>query len=440
MRWYEKAGRLRSGAVNSRLDALDKVQEGDRLMKKNSIAKKATIARKTTSKEKTKTARIAKESTNQARKNGLEKGERNEIRQLSKQQRLTVGLDLGDRSIHYCILGEAGEVVSEGRLDNTKTALASLFGKMVPSRVAIEVGTHSPWISRHLAGMGHEVIVANSRRVKSITESVRKNDRLDARQLARLARVDPELLSPIQHRGEEVQKDLGMIRSRAELVEGRTGLINSARGLVKPLGERLQECDADQVGEGLAEGLSEAARSIVEPLLRAVEAISKEIQRLDERTEEMARRYPETKLLKQVYGVGELIALTYILTLERAERFAHSRDVGAYLGLTRKLRDSGESEPELGISKEGDRYLRSLMVQAAHCILRRGAPDTDLREWGLQKAAGGKRAKKRAVVAVARKLAVLLHHLWATGEVYDPRYNRKAAEAAAAKVRAKVAA
>jgi transposase len=293
--------------------------------------------------------------------------------------------------------------------------------------VAMEVGTHSPWISRYLAGMGHEVIVANTHQVKLITKSVRKTDRRDALQLARLARVDAQLLSPIQHRGEEVQKDLGVIRARAVLIEARTKLINSVRGLVKPLGERLKGCDAEQVGVELGKELSEAAKGIIEPLLRVVERMSETIRGYDEQIEEIEKRYPRTKLLKQVYGVGQLIGLTYVLTLEDPGRFSHSRDVGPYLGLTRKMRESGDSEPELGISKAGDGYLRSLLVQAAHCILRKGAPDSDLREWGLRKAVGGKRAKRRAIVAVARKLAVLLHHLWASGEVYDPLYNRKSA-------------
>jgi transposase len=365
------------------------------------------------------------------------KTQEKQIRQLAAKQRLTVGLDLGDRSTHYCILDESGEVVSEGAVPTTKTGLESMFGKMAASRVALEVGTHSPWISRYLAEFGHEVIVANAHKVKLITQSVRKNDRIDARQLARLARVDPQLLSPIRHRGEQVQVDLAMIRARAEMMEARTQLINSARGLVKPMGERLANCDADQVGLKLAEGLKEESRRVVEPLLKMVEAISTQIGEYDKQIAKIAERYPEEKLLQQVYGVGRLIALTYVLTLENAERFAHSRDVGPYLGLTRKQRDSGDSEPELGISKTGDGLLRSLLVQGAHCILRKGAPDSDLREWGLGKAKGGKRAKKRAVVAVARKLAVLLHHLWVTGEVYDPQYNRKLAEAAAAKAMGK---
>jgi transposase len=214
-------------------------------------------------------------------------------------------------------------------------------------------------------------------------------------------------------------------------VENRTALINSARGLAKPMGERLKACDADQVKEALADGLSESTQQIVRPLLKIVEAISEQIAVYDQQIEAMAKRYPEIALLTQVYGVGKQIALTFVLTIEDAERFAHSRDVGCYLGLQPKQRDSGDSQPELGISKAGDRLLRSYLVQAAHCMLRKGAPDSDLRAWGIAKAQGGKRAKRRAIVAMARKLAVLLHRLWSTGEVYDPLYNRKAAQAAA---------
>jgi len=356
-----------------------------------------------------------------------------QIEKMAAKQRLTIGLDLGDRTSRYCILDAEGEVLSEGELPTTKTGLNSLFGKMPCSRVALEVGTHSPWVSRQIAGLGHEEIVANPHRVKLITQSGRKNDRIDAQKLARLARVDPKLLSPVRHRGAEAQADLAVIRARAELVEARTALVNCARGLVKPMGDRLRKCDADQVGAGLAAGLGAEVQKIVEPLLKSVEAISQQIEVYDEKIAEIAKRYPEVELLTQVYGVGTLIGLAYILTIEDAERFQHSRDVGAFLGLQPKQRESGDSQPELGISKTGDRLLRSYLVQAAHCMLRQGAPDSDLRAWGLGKAgAGGKRAKRRALVGMARKLAVLLHRLWVMGEVYDPLYNRKAAQAAKA--------
>jgi transposase len=304
--------------------------------------------------------------------------------------------------------------------------------------VALEVGTHSPWVSRHIAGLGHEVIVANPHKVKLISQSVRKNDRIDAQTLARLARADPQLLFPIRHRGEQAQADLAVIRARAELVETRTSLINCARGMAKPMGERLKKCDAEQVKESLADGLSEALQKVLRPLLKSVEAISQQIAVYDRQIEEISKRYPEIRLLKPVYGVGPVIALAFVLTLEDAQRFEHSRDVGPFLGLQPRQRESGQSQPELGISKAGDGLLRSLLVQGAHCILRKGAPESDLRDWGLEHLGrGGKNAKRRTVVAVARKLAVLLHVLWANGEVYDPLYNRKAAEAMKAKAEAK---
>jgi transposase len=342
----------------------------------------------------------------------------------------TVGMDLGDRNSRYCVVNEARETLKEGKLATTRSGVNELLAKMPPSRVVLEAGTHSAWVSWQAAQLGHEVIVVNPHKVKLITQSTRKNDRIDARKLAQLAVANAGLLSPIRHRGPEAHADLAVIRARAELVEARTALINSARGLVKPMGERLRKCDADQVGEALAEGMSEAARSAIVGMLKAVEALSAQIREYDQKIEEMAQRYPQVSLLTPVYGVGTLIGLTYLLTIDDAQRFKHSREVGPYLGLQPKQQDSGNRQPELGITKTGDRLLRSYLVQAAHCNLRKKAPDNDIRAWGLKKAgSGGKGAKKRAVVGMARKLAVLLHRLWVTGEVYDPLYNRKMAEA-----------
>ena len=395
------------GGVKLPKDALDEVQKETGL-KKNTTTKKSAEVNTNTQSER--------------------------IIEMSAMQKLTVGLDLGDRSSRYCILDESGKVVSTGATPTTRAGMEEPFGKMAGSRIAMEAGTHSAWVSRLLGSLGHEAIVANAHEVKLITRSKKKNDRVDAEKLARLARVDPELLSPIRHRGAEAQADLAVIRARDQLVESRTALINCARGLVKPFGERLKKCDADGVGESTAEGLSTEAREAIEPLLKAVEEISLQIGEYDRRIGEIAKRYPEVKLLTEVYGVGQLVGLTFILTIDDPKRFTHSRDVGPYLGLTRRQKDSGDSEPDLRITKAGDGLTRKLLVQAAHCILRKGAPDSDLRVWGEEKidnsAKGGKKRKKRAVVAVARKLAVLLHHLWVNGEVYDPLYQRKAEAAA----------
>jgi transposase len=284
-----------------------------------------------------------------------------------------------------------------------------------------------------LHGFGHEVIVANARQVQLISASSRKDDRLDAQMLARLARVDPELLRPIHHRGEKAQQDLLAIRVRAALVDARTSLVNAARGLAKSMGERLPSCDTDSLNVERLESLPEKLGEQLTPLVKEVESLTEKIQQLDQELEQIARtEYPETRLLRQVSGVGSLIALTFVLTLEDRGRFEKSRDVGCYVGLRPKRSESGESQPQLRITKEGDIYLRKMLVQGAHCILSRRAPDTDLKRWGLRLAErGGKNAKKRAVVAVARKLAVLLHRLWVTGEIYEPLRNSTAKQAAA---------
>ncbi len=332
--------------------------------------------------------------------------------EIFKEHKLTIGLDLGDRSTHYCILNEAGEVLLEHSLPTPPKGIHQVFNGIPRSRIALETGAHSPWVSRQLTQLGHEVIVAHARNVRLIGESSRKDDQLDARTLARLARIDPSLLGPVQHRSAKAQIHLTVIRARAGLVSARTALVNAARGLTKSYGERLRKCGTQQMNREMNERIREYDRRI--------EQLAKEV-------------YPEVSLLKQVKGVGTLIALTYVLTVDDPHRFRRSRDLGCFLGLRPGRRNSGMSEPQLHISKEGDRYLRTMLVQGAHYILGPFGQDSDLRRWGLRLAErGGKNAKKRAIVAVARKLAVLLHKLWVSGEVYEPlRNNHKVVSAVA---------
>lgn len=338
---------------------------------------------------------------------------------------LTIGLDLGDRSSSYCVLNEAGEMLLERKLPTTPEGMKETFAGIPRSRIAMETGTHSPWVSRLLTALGHEVIVAHARNVRLITQSRRKDDRLDARTLARLARIDPQLLSPVQHRSAQAQLHLTEIRARAVLVSSRTALVNAARGLVKSYGERLRKGHTRQFRQEAASALSVRLREALEPLLREIDSLNERIQEYDRRIAKMATAaYPEVELLKQVKGVGDLIAMTYVLTIEDPRRFRKSRDAGCFVGLQPGRRNSGDSEPQMHISKEGDEYLRTLLVQGAHYILGPFGEDSDLRRWGRKLAErGGKNAKKRAVVAVARKLAVLLHRLWVSGEVYEPLRN-----------------
>ena len=351
-------------------------------------------------------------------------------RQARKAEMLVIGVDLGDRTSRYCVLDGNGEIQVEGSVGTTKKAMAAKFGGLARCRMAVEVGTHSPWVSRLLNSLGHEVIVANARQVQLISASSRKDDRMDAETLGRLARVDPELLRPVRHRSEDAQMALMAIRVRAGLVEARTKLVNIARGLSKSVGERLPGCSTSQMGMDKLVEVPEPLQEALRPLMEQVESLTAKIEDQNRKIEEIGReQYPETELLQQITGVGTLIALTFLLTVECKERFEKSRDVGCYVGLRPKRGESGQRQPELSITKEGDRYLRKLLVQGAHYILSRFGPDTDLKRWGMKLAArGGKNAKKRAVVAVARKLAVLLHRLWVTGEVYEPLRNSQATQ------------
>jgi transposase len=346
---------------------------------------------------------------------------------IAKEAQVTVGLDLGDRHIQVCVLDETGEVIEEGRVATKPAALRRRFSGADPLRMVLEAGTHSPWVSRLLAELGHEVIVANPRKLRLIYQNDSKSDRVDAEYLARVGRLDPALLSPLTHRGADTQADLALLRSRNALVRARTRLISHARGTTKSLGARLPACSSATFVRKVEPCVPAELAPALAPVLAVIAMLSDEICALDEKIEEMAKeRYPETALLTQVAGVGTLTATVYVLTLEDPQRFPRSRSVGSYLGLRPRQRDSGSLQPQLRITKAGDEHLRWLLVGAAHYILGPFGPDTDLRRWGLGLAAqGGRAGKKRAAVAVARKLSVLLLRLWVSGEVYEPLRNAR---------------
>ena len=338
------------------------------------------------------------------------------------RDRLTVGVDLGDKWSNFCVLGLDGEKLTEGELRTGQEDFAEFFQSLAASRVVMEVGTHSAWARDVVARSGHEVLVANPRQMEGPKQRKRKNDRVDAHKLARVGRMDPQSLFAIEHRSVEVRQDLVTLRARHAVVAVRKDLINTVRGLVKSMGTRLPKCSTESFAKKAEGALPTEVRDALLPLVRLVEALSSSIKGYDERIEKLAtEKYPHTKLLRQVKGVGPLTSLAYVLTLQDPQRFVKSRDVGPYLGLVPKQEDSGDSQPQLRITKMGDMMVRQLLVGSAHYILGPFGPDTDLRRYGLRLSErGGKNAKKRAVVAVARKLAVLLHCLWVSGEVYEP--------------------
>src|SRR5215204_283515 len=362
----------------------------------------------------------------------MEGGSALEMDGSKEHPQTTAGLDLGDRYSYLCLLDtQSGEVLEEGRLRTTPEALRRRFASEPSLRIAIETGTHSPWASRVLEELGHEVLVANARKLRLIYANKQKTDDIDAENLARLARLDPRLLYPLKHRSEDSQAHMAIIRSRQALVGCRTQLVNHVRGAVKSFGARLPKCPARSFHKRASEHIPEALRPALGPILEQIGSLTERIKDYDRKLEAICQEYyPETDLLRQVEGIGPLTALTFVLTVEDPYRFEKSRSVGAYLGLVPARDQSGERDPQKRISKEGDEMLRRLMVGSAHYILGPFGHDSDLRRHGEKIASrGGKNAKKRAVVAVARKLSVLLHRLWVTGEAYEPLYNARRAGA-----------
>lgn len=337
-------------------------------------------------------------------------------------EKLTIGLNLGDRRHHACILDEAGEILAEETIVNTREVPSAFCGRYPGATFIMETGMHSPWVSRLVSSLGHPVIVANARKLRAISQSQAKSDREDAQMLARLGRADPKLLCPIRHRREDTQRALVRLKVREALVRNRVNLINSVRFLLKSLGVFVSpSIKAMAFTRKVRAQLAAADAALVAALLTAVDAINAEIKKLDLELETLAReRYPASERLRQIPGVGPLSALCFVLTLESPAHFAHARAVGAYLGLVPRRDQSGQSDKQLGITKAGHVQLRCLLVNCAHYILGPFGPPCALRAAGERIAArGGKSAKKRAVIAVARKLAVTLLALWKTGADYQ---------------------
>lgn len=341
---------------------------------------------------------------------------------------ITVGIDLGDKKHAICVLDAGGEIIEERTITNHRESLRRLSAKYPGARVVMEVGSHSPWTSRLLKGLGHEVLVANARKLRAIYMNDRKSDNRDAEMLARIGRMDPKLLHPVAHQSEEAQRDLLEIKQRDSMVRQRVNLISTVRFTLKSLGIRVASpntsCFARRARLTLGESEPEVL-AVVEPMLGLIDAITETVKELTRRIEQMGEtKYPETKRLRQITGIGPITALAFRLTIGDPERFADSRDVGAYLGLVPKRDQSGAVDKEMRISKAGDAYLRKLLVSAAQYVLGPFGPDCDLRRRGLElEARGGRGAKKKAVVAVARKLAVLMHALWRKEADYRPLRN-----------------
>ena len=332
-----------------------------------------------------------------------------------------IGLDLGDPSSSYCELTAEGEFVCEGTVETSREGFAKRFGSRARARIVMEATRGTHWVRQCLASLGHEVIVANPRRLDLITKSQRKTDRNDARMLARIGRLDVELLSPVHERSDQSMQVRTLLRARSHLVRTRTKLVNQIRGSLKVFGHTLPSVSPERFHARAKALIPEGLRSALLPLFGVLEKLAETIEDYDDKITELGRQFPVTTLLRQIHGVGPLVALSFVMSLEDPRRFKDSRAVGAFLGLVPRSRQSGASDPRMRITKHGDEVVRSLLVTAAMHVMRQSAPDCDLKRYGRRIARGGTpRDKARARIAVARKLACLMHHLWLTGEVYRP--------------------
>jgi transposase len=341
----------------------------------------------------------------------------------------TIGCDLGDKWSTIFVLEADGTTGGRARVRTTPDAVGQYFSRSA-AHVVIEVGAHSRWVCSQLRALGHRVTVANPRRVQLISASNSKSDKADCELLARLGRVDVGLLAPIEHRGREAHADLEQLKARDTLVRARTSLVTHIRAVVKAFGGRLPKTTSEAFAKKTREQVPTDLEPAVQPLYQAIEAIDEQIKALDRAIERTAKRHPDVEILSQPHGVGTLTALAFLLTVEDKTRFKSSRMAGAFFGLRPKRDQSGALDKQLHITKAGDPFVRRLLVNCANFIIGPFGKDSDLRRWGQELAKrGGKNARRRAKVAIARKLAVLLHRLWVTGEVYDPL--RRAATTAA---------
>lgn len=337
----------------------------------------------------------------------------------------TVGLDIGDKHIHFCELDRDAVIVDDGRLRTTKRALERLFEGREPLLVVLETGTHSRWIARQLVGCGHEVVVANARELRLIYANKFKDDRLDAERLARLGRFDRRLLKPVHVRREDACRALTLVRSRRALVESKVKLVNMIRGQVKASGARLPKtCKPPRFATWIATEVPELNATLA-PALQTIEFVDGQIRMLDKQMPDALEQFaPDAVHLTEIGGVGALTVLTFVALVDDPHRFEDARAVGPYFGLVRRRHDSGDLTSQLGITKAGDAYMRALLCNCAHHILGHFGADCDLRRWGLEVTARSN--KQKAVIGVARKLAVLMLRMWRDGLVYEPFFNAKA--------------
>lgn len=320
-----------------------------------------------------------------------------------------VAMDVHDEYSQVCVMNQAREILMEAKIPTTRQALNDFFRQREKSMVIYEAGPHALWISELLGSLGHETIACHARRVRLIAESRNKNDRVDAEVLARLSLSDLELIKPIQQRSRQTLDQRSIVHARAALVETQKRLRTMLRGMVKPFGVRLATGKKRALAELATAKLPEHAAQSIDAILKTLSVLAEQIQKLTERVEQLADSHPAAARLQTIPGVGPLVSLSYIHAIEDPARFSRT-DIGPYLGLTPSNRSSaGKKLAPKEKGRPGDPYVRSLLVQSAWTLMN-SRSQSDLARWGrrLSERIGG----KKAAIALARKIATLMHHLW----------------------------
>lgn len=335
-----------------------------------------------------------------------------------------VGLDVSEKYIHFCELTTEGVFESEGRFRTNRQQLAKRFA-CPPVTAVLEVGSHSRWITEELRALGHQVMVLDPRRLKLITASIYKDDKIDAQALAMLALECPRLLKTVEPRGDGQQIALTLVRARADLVEMRTKAVNAVRGLLKPYGLRIgKKGSSPNFGAEAREVMPEELATILNPMLDVIEKLNASIKAYDKQVEDMVPEIASDAMhLLEIDGVAHLTLLYFVALVGDPYRFTKTRDIGSYLGLCRKRDDSGDRTSQLGITKAGDKYMRALLANCASHIIGPFGKDCDLRRWGERLAGTSRGQRNRARTGISRKLAVMMLAMWKSGEAYDPERN-----------------
>jgi transposase len=321
-----------------------------------------------------------------------------------------IGMDMGDKNHKAIGLSESGEIISREEVPCTAEGVSSYLGRHPGALLAIETGTHCRWVSKLGLDLGHEVLVGNARKLRMIWDSSRKNDWRDAEMLAKVARTDRSLLHPVALRDDGDQSLMRLVKSRDVLVRSRTRIVSHIRGFCKSEGARLPKCSAESFAR-LEREVCPSVRPVVKPLFAVLRELCKKIALYDKMIADAVKRLhgEEAALLEPIAGVGPVTAAAFLAAVGDVQAFGSARDAGPYFGLVPRQDQSGGTDRQLRISKEGNGIVRRLLVTAANYIMGPFGADCELRRHGMKIAErGGKNAMKRAKVAVARKLAVLM--------------------------------